>query len=125
MNSKKYEAMYSKVESLLDDTVSSLRGQVKEVLSNDALIDDAILTFAREPDLCRAAFGDEFVQNLLLLNAVAESVSLLDDLTHFSAKSLKEEEPKAQDIQVKMEDVLRFPTEINIDPFERPDEDTH
>ncbi len=94
MNNKKYQEMYRAVEALLDDTVLSLRTQVKEVLFNDSQIDEAIWELARDPELCRGAFGDEFAQNLLLLNSVAESVSLLDDLTHFSSEAERTKKKK-------------------------------
>ena len=135
MNNKKYQEMYRAVESLLDDTVLSLRTQVKEVLFNDSQIDEAIWELARDPELCRAAFGDEFAQNLLLLNSVAESVSLLDDLAHFSneaertreelerieAETFMSRKPKNEQTR----DVLQFPTEFYVDPYDHPDGDRH
>ena len=135
MNNKKYQEMYRAVEALLDDTVLSLRTQVKEVLFNDSQIDEAIWELVRDPELCRAAFGDEFAQNLLLLNSVAESVSLLDDLAHFSneAERTREElerieaetfmlrKPKNEQTR----DVLQFPTEFYVDPYDQPEDDNH
>ena len=107
----------------------SLRTQVKEALNYDPAIDDAIWEFARDPELCRGAFGDEFAQNLLLLNSVAESVSLLDDLTHFSGEQEKLEDEikeailsyQPQNEQTTTRDVLQFPTEFYVDPYEQPD----
>ena len=135
MNNKKYQEMYRAVEALLDDTVLSLRTQVKEVLFNDSQIDEAIWELARDPELCRAAFGDEFAQNLLLLNSVAESVSLLDDLAHFSSESdrVKEELEKIEaetfmsrkPLNEQRRDVLQFPTEFYVDPYDHPDGDNH
>jgi len=135
MNNEKYQTMYRAIEALLDDTMLSLRTQVKEALNYDPAIDDAIWEFARDPELCRGAFGDEFAQNLLLLNSVAESVSLLDDLTHFSGEQEKIEDeikeailsyqPQNEQItkneQTTTRDVLQFPTEFYVDPFEQPE----
>jgi hypothetical protein len=129
MNNEKYQTMYRAIEALLDDTMLSLRTQVKEALNYDPAIDDAIWEFARDPELCRGAFGDEFAQNLLLLNSVAESVSLLDDLTHFSGEQEKLEDEikeailsyQPQNEQTTTRDVLQFPTEFYVDPYEQPD----
>lgn len=131
MNNEKYQTMYRAIEALLDDTMLSLRTQVKEALNYDPAIDDAIWEFARDPELCRGAFGDEFAQNLLLLNSVAESVSLLDDLTHFSGEQEKLEDEikeailsyQPQNEQTTTRDVLQFPTEFYVDPYEQPDEE--
>ena len=123
--------MTDKIKSQLENAAENLSIEFQRVLINEMATEDGLVPVLMDVGSDPARYINIFSDEIIRLGAAYyKAISAWTELDEMGIDDYYPEtdidlQPDTFDEQPNREDVLRFPTEVRVDPYEQPDGDRY
>ena len=123
--------MTDNIKSQLENAAENLSIEFQRVLINEMATEDGLVPVLMDVGSDPARYINIFSDEIIRLGAAYyKAISAWTELDEMGIDDYYPEtdidlQPDTFDEPVNREDVLRFPTEVKVDPYEQPDGDRH
>ena len=123
--------MTDNIKSQLENAAENLSIEFQRVLINEMATEDGLVPVLMDVGSDPARYINIFSDEIIRLGAAYyKAISAWTELDEMGIDDYYPEpdidlQPDTFDEQPNREDVLRFPTEVKVDPYEQPDGDRH
>ena len=123
--------MTDKIKAQLETAAENLSIEFQRVLINEMATEDGLVPVLMDVGSDPARYINIFSDEIIRLGAAYyKAISAWTELDEMGIDDYYPEtdidlEPDTFDEQPNREDVLRFPVEVKVDPYEQPDGDRH
>ena len=123
--------MTDEIKDQLEKAAENLSIEFQRVLINEMATEDGLVPVLMDVGSDPARYINIFSDEIIRLGAAYyKAISAWTELDEMGIDDYYPEtdidlEPDTFDEQPNREDVLRFPTEVKVDPYEQPDGDRH
>ena len=123
--------MTDNIKSQLENAAENLSIEFQRVLINEMATEDGLVPVLMDVGSDPARYINIFSDEIIRLGAAYyKTITAWTELDEMGIDDYYPEtdidlQPDTFDDQTNREDVLRFPTEVKVDPYEQPDGDRH
>jgi len=123
--------MTDNIKSQLENAAENLSIEFQRVLINEMATEDGLVPVLMDVGSDPARYINIFSDEIIRLGAAYyKTITAWTELDEMGIDDYYPEpdidlQPDTFDEHVNREDVLRFPTEVKVDPYEQPDGDRH